>query len=80
MVFISLSGAIGKWQGERHKMGTVGASTAQSNVLCERIVVLGKKDLVGQWGVQVCINSPFFSVQLWNRGFFNISFVGIAAG
>lgn len=32
----------------------MGAGTVQSNVLCERIVVLGKKDLVGKWGIQVC--------------------------
>ncbi|KAF8578973.1 P-loop containing nucleoside triphosphate hydrolase protein [Ramaria rubella] len=41
--------AIGKWQNERQKMG---AGTARSTVLCERFVVLGKKDLVGQWGIQ----------------------------
>ncbi|KAF8524386.1 P-loop containing nucleoside triphosphate hydrolase protein [Hysterangium stoloniferum] len=40
---------IRKWQRERKKMG---AGSAESNLLCERIVVLGKKDLVGQWGIQ----------------------------
>lgn len=38
----------------------MGAGTVQSNVLCERIVVLGKKDLVGKWGIQVFL-TPFLS-------------------
>ncbi|KAF8531144.1 P-loop containing nucleoside triphosphate hydrolase protein [Gautieria morchelliformis] len=41
--------AIGKWQSERRKMS---GDPAHSTVLCERIVVLGKKDLVGSWGLQ----------------------------
>jgi mitochondrial GTPase 1 len=47
---MSNQGAIGKWQSERRKMS---ADPAHSTVLCERIIVLGKKDLVGSWGLQV---------------------------
>lgn len=43
----------------------MGAGTAGSDVLGERIIVLGKKDLVGQWGLEVGLNFhphlPFFS-------------------
>lgn len=32
----------------------MGAGTAGSNVLGERIIVFGKADLVGKWGLKVC--------------------------
>ncbi|KIJ32121.1 hypothetical protein M422DRAFT_213973 [Sphaerobolus stellatus SS14] len=44
----TLESAISRWQMERRN---VGARAAENKILCERIVILGKKDLVGQWGL-----------------------------
>ena len=49
-------GAISKWQMERRN---IGAGTAERKILCERIVVFGKKDLVGQWGLSVSLFENF---------------------
>lgn len=38
----------------------MGAGTAHSSVLCERMVVLGKKDLVGQWGIMASRFKAYF--------------------
>ncbi|GJJ15058.1 hypothetical protein Clacol_009333 [Clathrus columnatus] len=44
---------INDWQLGRKKMGA--GTAAGSDVLGERIIVLGKKDLVGQWGIEVTL-------------------------
>lgn len=43
--------AIRKWRHER--------SRGASNLLCQRVVVLGKMDLVPRWGIEVCILYDF---------------------